>query len=48
MNKEQKIKILHDLKKIAMAIGQLIRDLDMVETDIVKDKTHDEYYGPLA
>ena len=32
-SKELRLNILHDLKKISLAINQLVRDLDRIEND---------------
>jgi len=38
MTPEQKNKIRHDLRKIALAINELIKDLDEVGEEVVSEK----------
>jgi len=38
MTAEQKNKIRHDLRKIALAINELIKDLDEVGEEVVSEK----------
>ena len=38
MTAEKKKQILHDLKKVALAVNTLIRDLDEVGEDVVSEK----------
>jgi len=38
MTQEKKKQILHDLRRISLAIGQLIKDLDEVGEEVVSEK----------
>ena len=38
MTAEKKKQILHDLKKVALAVNTLIRDLDEVGEEVVSEK----------